>query len=287
MIPNLSTPRLILCWLSFITRTHLNGCYGNQLDRIDKVRTFSFSENFCTSYKVSRLLSVLYPKIFLIVFYFQPSTFHFRYVYASYLTNLPADMFTRLSNVRYLWVLYSPCVYMYWQGPHGPVINKLITTTTTTTGTVVKPSLKNEFAPFHFYRVSRGPPRFVRILAISLSSLRSFFFLVIFSLALYYLNPCCRDKLDVGDFSWSWICKDTIQHQKEKENSSSLFTARGRIRRFHVKVVRWTWKKFNKCVIHVQSCCFAHKTNCFLTFSLSSASSLTVLCLLRDWNAII
>ena len=42
-----------------------------------------------------------------------------------------------------------------------------------------------------------------------------------------------------------------------------------------------------KSVIHVQSCCFADKSNCFSTLSLSSASSLTVLCLLHDWSAVI
>ena len=44
-------------------------------------------------------------------------------------------------------------------------------------------------------------------------------------------------------------------------------------RNFHVVVVQKRAKKYTKSVMHVQSCCFAHKTYCFfLTFSLPSGS---------------
>ena len=39
------------------------------------------------------------------------------------------------------------------------------------------------------------------------------------------------------------------------------------IRKFHVEVVQWTSKACTKNVIHEQSCCFAHKTDCFLSSS--------------------
>ena len=44
-----------------------------------------------------------------------------------------------------------------------------------------------------------------------------------------------------------------------------------RIRRFQVVVVQWTsnWNLLKKKVRHVQTCCFAHKTKCFLTLPLS------------------
>ena len=36
--------------------------------------------------------------------------------------------------------------------------------------------------------------------------------------------------------------------------------------RFHVVVVQWTSKKCTKSVMHEQSCCFAHKFDCFSDF---------------------
>ena len=47
-----------------------------------------------------------------------------------------------------------------------------------------------------------------------------------------------------------------------------------RIGMFHVVVVQWTSKKCTKNVMHVQSSCFAHKSNFSLTLLLLSSSSL-------------
>ena len=49
-----------------------------------------------------------------------------------------------------------------------------------------------------------------------------------------------------------------------------LFT--NSIKAVHVVVVQKQAKKCKKSMMHVQSCCFAYKTHCFLTFSLLSAS---------------
>ena len=62
-----------------------------------------------------------------------------------------------------------------------------------------------------------------------------------------------------------------------RENLCSMSTSsiKHRIGRFHVVVVQWTSKK--KCTKERdarQSCCFAHKTNCFLTLLWLSSSSL-------------
>ena len=41
---------------------------------------------------------------------------------------------------------------------------------------------------------------------------------------------------------------------------------------FHVVLAQWRQRNVQKSVIHVQSCCFAHETYCFLTFPLPSSS---------------
>ena len=53
-----------------------------------------------------------------------------------------------------------------------------------------------------------------------------------------------------------------------------LFTSsiKREIRRVHVVVVQKRAEKCTKSRVHVESCCFADKTFCFLTFSLPSAS---------------
>ena len=53
------------------------------------------------------------------------------------------------------------------------------------------------------------------------------------------------------------------------------FSIKRRIRRFPVVVARWTSTKCTKSVLQVQSYCFAHKTNCFFTLSLSSSRKST------------
>ena len=57
--------------------------------------------------------------------------------------------------------------------------------------------------------------------------------------------------------------------KREKKIRRSMFTSsiKRHIRKFHVEVVQWTSKTCTKNVIHDQSCCFAHKTDCFLSSS--------------------
>ena len=93
----------------------------------------------------------------------------------------------------------------------------------------------------------------------------------------FKLNRVHLDPLNMsnaGNFSWSWILKDFIQVQKRKKNSSSYVHFLALFRRFHVAVQSCIGRKRNvlKSVTQVQSCCFAHKTNCFLKLSLWSSS---------------
>ena len=68
----------------------------------------------------------------------------------------------------------------------------------------------------------------------------------------------------------------TLKFRKRKKNSSSLVYVlhkRG-IRHFQVVDVRWGQRNVQKRVMHVQSCCFANKTNYSLPFTLPSSLSL-------------
>ena len=96
-----------------------------------------------------------------------------------------------------------------------------------------------------------------------------------FSPALYYLNAW--NRLNVGDFWWSWIFNDFIQLQKKKGIFVVVIHGLVALGAFTSKSCVGRERNVIKSVIHVQSCCFAHKSNCFSTLSLSSASSLTVL----------
>ena len=106
--------------------------------------------------------------------------------------------------------------------------------------TVVKTSLKNDnLWPFKLYRV--------------------------------YLNPLISSNPGVEFLR-------TLPRFKKRGDMymkySRMFTSfiNQRIRRFQVVVVQWTsnWNLLKKKkVMHVQTCCFAHKTNCFLTLPLS------------------
>ena len=62
--------------------------------------------------------------------------------------------------------------------------------------------------------------------------------------------------------------------QREREIPRFMCTSciKRHIGEFHVVVVQWTSKEYAKSMMHVQSCCFAHKTNCLLTLSSSSWS---------------
>ena len=106
-----------------------------------------------------------------------------------------------------------------------------------------------------------------------------------FSPALYYLNAW--NRLNVGNFWWSWNFNDFMQLQKKKGIFVVVIHGLVALGAFTSKSCVGRERNVIKSVIHVQSCCFADKSNCFSTLSLSSASSLTVLCLLHDWNAII
>ena len=72
---------------------------------------------------------------------------------------------------------------------------------------------------------------------------------------------------NVGDFSRSWILEEFIQFKKkERKIRRPMFTSpiKRRVRWFHIVVVPWTSRKSTKKrADHVQSCCFAHRNNCF------------------------
>ena len=72
---------------------------------------------------------------------------------------------------------------------------------------------------------------------------------------------------NVGYFSWSWILKEFILVQKRKKNSSSFVHVLHKSS--HQEVSRQ--RNLLKSLMHVQSSCFAHRTNCFLMLSLSSS----------------
>ena len=72
---------------------------------------------------------------------------------------------------------------------------------------------------------------------------------------------------NVGYFSWSWILKEFILVQKRKKNSSSFVHVLHKSSRQEVSRQR----NLLKSLMHVQSSCFAHRTNCFLMLSLSSS----------------
>ena len=64
--------------------------------------------------------------------------------------------------------------------------------------------------------------------------------------------------------------------RKRKESCCLVFpsSTKREFRHFHVVVVQRRQRNVQKSVMHVQSCCFANQTYCFLPFSLPSASSL-------------
>ena len=71
---------------------------------------------------------------------------------------------------------------------------------------------------------------------------------------------------NVGYFSWSWILKEFILVQKRKKNSSSFVHVLHKSS--HQEVSRQ--RNLLKSLMHVQSSCFAHRTNCLLMLSLST-----------------
>ena len=69
-------------------------------------------------------------------------------------------------------------------------------------------------------------------------------------------------------------CRPTLLELNSKGPYPCLFTSsiKREIRHVHVAVMQKRAKKCpKKSVVHVQTCCFANKTYCFLTFSLPSA----------------
>ena len=72
---------------------------------------------------------------------------------------------------------------------------------------------------------------------------------------------------NVGYFSWSWILKEFILVQKRKKNSSSFVHVLHKSS--HQEVSRQ--RNLLKSLMHVQSSCFARRTNCLLMLSLSSS----------------
>ena len=96
-----------------------------------------------------------------------------------------------------------------------------------------------------------------------------------FKLYRVHLEPL--NSSNVGDFSWSWILKGFIHVQIEKGKFVVVCSRPP----YNVALGAFTsqscserQKNVLKSMMHVQSSCFAHKTNCFLTLLLSSSSSL-------------
>ena len=100
----------------------------------------------------------------------------------------------------------------------------------------MKTSLRNEFASFLTLSRLFGPAQFAE---------------------------CKRFLLELNSYGLYPASK------REKKIRRSMFTSsiKRHIRRLHVEVVQWTSKTCTKNVIHVQNCCFAHKTDGFLSSS--------------------
>ena len=108
--------------------------------------------------------------------------------------------------------------------------------------TTTKTSLKNKFAPFQTLSRRFRPAQFVKFFAIppGVEFLRT-------------LPSKKKRKKNLPSFIH-------VLHKNVALGGLTSYSCSGRQR------------NVQKCVMHVQSCCFAHKTNCFLTLSLSSSS---------------
>ena len=87
--------------------------------------------------------------------------------------------------------------------------------------------------------------------------------------------PSSPHHLKEGDFGWSWREGNVLKFGQRWHRFIALpflFPSKLKIRSFHVAVVQWRQRNVQKRVMHVQSCCFAHLTYCFLTFPLPSSS---------------
>lgn len=65
------------------------------------------------------------------------------------------------------------------------------------------------------------------------------------------------DLSNLGEFSSSWILKDSIQVQKEKGKFFVVFLLPQndkKIRKFHVVDVQWMSKKYTRCCLHPSGC---------------------------------
>ena len=84
---------------------------------------------------------------------------------------------------------------------------------------------------------------------------------------------------NISSIFWSWVPVPKRRYRssgKEKESRCLEFTSatKREISHFHVLVVQWRQRNAQKCVMHVEGCCFANLAYCFLPFSLTSLSSL-------------
>ena len=80
-------------------------------------------------------------------------------------------------------------------------------------------------------------------------------------LKLYRAYSISFNSSNVGKFFWSWILKDCIKVQEKKKKVVVLCShasTKREIRHFHVVIVQRRLRNVQKCVMHVQSCCFAN-----------------------------
>ena len=84
---------------------------------------------------------------------------------------------------------------------------------------------------------------------------------------------CRRTKLELNSYG--------ANPSSERDIKFRRFLSTNSIKAVHVVVVQKQAKKCKKSMMHVQSCCFAYKTHCFLTFSLLSASLALKVCIVR------
>ena len=73
------------------------------------------------------------------------------------------------------------------------------------------------------------------------------------------LVNCTRFFLELNSYGLH------LGSKRQKKILRRIFNSaiKRRIRRFDVVAVKWTSRNVLKSVMHVQSCCFAHKINCF------------------------
>ena len=93
-----------------------------------------------------------------------------------------------------------------------------------------------------------------------------------FNLYSNYSYPCSRCRRTLLKLNFKGPYPSSERELKFRRCLFTSFIKHKIIRHFHVVVVQKRERNVHVRVMHVQSCCFAYKTYCFLTFSSPSAS---------------